>query len=46
MMRKQNNIRNIWGEINARLAAWAKEVTEVVYGIPVQQKNTERKEGQ
>ena len=34
------------GEINARLAAWAKEVTEVVYGIPVQQKNTERKEGQ
>lgn len=34
------------GEINAKLAGWAQEVTEVVYGIPVQYKKTENKEGQ
>ena len=34
------------GEINTKLAVWAQEVTEVVYGIPLQHKKTEKKEGQ
>lgn len=34
------------GEINVKLAVWAQEVTEVVYGIPLQHKKTEKKEGQ
>ncbi len=34
------------GEINAKLAAWAQEVVEVVYGIVLQHKKTEKKEGQ
>lgn len=34
------------GEINAKLAVWAQEITEVVYGIPMHYKKTEKKEGQ